>query len=161
MNQEKRFSVKRGIEGCLVSLICIMVLMLSISLVLSEWLQLISTDTERIIALFVWLFAICVGGYVAARQGRTTGWTNSLVVGVFGVLFMAAQLANRVPNKTYWDAFLEVMSDPGAHWRVFVALALTIPVAVLGGIVWEKTRRLDRLGDNEQSEPASEAEPQD
>ena len=55
---------------------------LLISLVLNSWLGLISVDTERVLILFVWLIAVCLGGYVAARLGRTTGWTNSLVVGV-------------------------------------------------------------------------------
>ena len=136
------------------SLICMMVLMLSISLVFNEWLKLISNDTERIIGLFVWLFAICVGGYFAARQGRTTGWSNSLAVGVLAELFVAARLSDGT-------SFLEMMDDPGPNWRRLVALGLTIPAAIVGGIVWEKTCRLDQAGDSEQSESFSEAEPEE
>ena len=90
MNTEKRFSVGHGLAGCLVSWLCMAVLILLISLVLFEWLELISYKTERISGVFIWLFAICLGGYFAARLGKTTGWTNSLVVGVFAELFVVA-----------------------------------------------------------------------
>ena len=127
MNQEKRFSVERGIAGCLASVICMTVLMLSISLVLNEWLKLISNDTERVIGLFVWIFAICVGGYFAARQGRTTGWTNSLVVGLLAVFFVVARLPTDGADKGYFEPFLDMIKDPGANWRHLAQLALTIP----------------------------------
>ena len=139
MVQSERFSVKHGIEGCLVTVILNSMLMLSISLVLNVWLNLISSDTERTIGVFIWLFGIGVGGYVAARQGRSTGWSNSLVVGVPALLYVAARLPNGGPLQTYWAPFLEIMNDPGAHWRVLAAMVLSLPVAVLGGIAWQKT----------------------
>ena len=142
MPQEERFDVGRGFQGCMAACACLVVFSLSISLVLTEWLGLISVDTERILLLFMWLIAICLGGYVAARLGKTTGWSNSLVVGVIAVLMVWARLPNEGLDKTYWDPFLEIMKDPGAHWQNLTRLALTIPVAILGGVIWEKTGRV-------------------
>jgi hypothetical protein len=154
MGKEKRFSVGHGIEGCLVSCLCQLVLVFTISLVLTQWLELISGETERIIKLPVWLFAVWYGGYFAARRGRTTGWTNSLVVGVLAEVYLAARIQKRT-------SLLEMMDDPGSNWLPFAALGLTIPAAIMGGIVWEKTCKLDEAGGYEQSEPPSEPEAQE
>jgi hypothetical protein len=139
MGEEKRFDVKRGFQGCSVTLACVFVFALSISLVRNNWLGLISNETERVLNLFIWLFAICLGGYVAARLGKTTGWTNALVVGLLAEIFVAARLLNEEPDKGFLHPLLELMNDPGAHWRLLVQLALTIPAAILGGVIWEKT----------------------
>ena len=140
MSEEKRFDVKRGFQGCLVTFACMFVLPLSISLVLNNWLGLISSETERVLILLVWLFAICLGGYVAARLGKTTGWTNSLVVGLLAEIFVAGRLPRGTrADRTLLDPLLEMMEDPGAHWPSLIQLALTIPAAILGGIIWDKT----------------------
>ena len=143
MSQEQRFSGRPVLEGCLVSWACMFVLMLSVSLVFTTWLGLISSDTERVVGLFVWLFAICLGGYYAARRGKPTGWTNALAVGVIAELFVLARLPKEQDDSVFPKLFgplLEMINDPGAHWRPLVSLALTIPVAILGGLIWEKTR---------------------
>ncbi|HBI44530.1 MAG TPA: hypothetical protein DDY78_17015 [Planctomycetales bacterium] len=115
------------------------VISLSISLVFNRWLGVISNETERVIILVVWLFAVCLGGYVAARLGKTTGWANSLLVGLLAEFLVYSQIPKGGLDQTLLDPFLAIMNDPGAHWRVLVELALTIPVAILGGIIWEKT----------------------
>src|ERR1017187_5670808 len=115
------------------------VVMLSISLVLGRWLGLIPNETERVIDLVVWPSAVCFGGYVAARIGKTTGWTNSLVVGLIAEFILYSQLPKERVDQTLLDPLLDIIKGPGAHWRVLVQLALTIPVAILGGVIWEKT----------------------
>jgi hypothetical protein len=130
---------------------------LLISGVFTRWLGLISIETERVLILLVWLFAICLGGYVAARLGKTTGWTNSLVVGVLAVFFVVARLPRGGADKDFFDPFLEMMKDPVAHWRHLVYLALTIPAAVLGGVIWEKTGGGQRSGKG-LSEPTNKPE---
>ena len=139
MNQEERFSGKRGLQGCLVTLACMITVPLLISAILTSWLGLISVETERVLILVVWLVAVCLGGYVAARLGKTTGWTNSLVVGLLAAFFVVARLPRGEADKDFLDPFLELLNDPATHWRLLVYLALTIPAAVLGGVLWEKT----------------------
>jgi hypothetical protein len=50
-----------------------------------------------------------------------------------------ARLQRGGPDKDFFDPFLEMMKDPGASWRPLVQLALTIPAAILGGVIWQKT----------------------
>ncbi|MFM7115110.1 MAG: hypothetical protein ACKO0N_00600 [Planctomycetota bacterium] len=138
MSEEKPFQFNRGFQGCSVALLYIVVFKLSISLVCIDWLGLISGETQRVLNLFIYLSAICLGGYVAARLGKTTGWTNSLVVGLLAELFLASRLPNEGPDELFVD-LKKVMNDPGAHWRPLVGLALTIPAAILGGVIWQKT----------------------
>ena len=135
MEQEPRFSGIRATEGCVLSFAISALGMLAISLVFSEWLGLVSADTEKIIGLVVWLLAIFAGGYFAARRGRTTGWTNAILVGVFAEICVAAMALSGT-------SLVEMMDDPGANWRRFVALGLTIPAAVLGGMLWDRTRNI-------------------
>lgn len=137
MSKEKRFSVGRGIEGCLVSVLCTAVPVLLIGLLVpllhrSELLKEMFNKTVPVAGLVWWLFVICLGGYVAARRGKTTGWTNSLVVGLLAEWYMAARLFKGT-------TLLEMMDDAGLNWRRLMALALTIPVAVVGGILWENS----------------------
>src|SRR6185295_15598167 len=139
MNQEERFSGKRGLQGCLVTWACMVVFPLLISAVFTSWLGLISIETERVIIGVMWLLAVGLGGYAAARLGKTTGWNNSLVVGLLAEFFLAARLPRGGADKDFFDPFLEMINDPGAHWRSLAALALTIPAAILGGVIWEKT----------------------
>ena len=160
MSEEKRYDLKAGFQGCLVSLMCQVVLGLSISLVLNNWLGLISNETERVLTLFIWLFAICLGGYVAARLGKTTGWTNSLVVGVLAEFFVFTRLPKGEPDqpfRTSLDPFLDIVKDPGAHWRLLLLLGLTIPVAILGGVIWAKTSGVHSSG-KEESKDVSKGE---
>lgn len=136
MDQEKHFSAKRGIQGCSVTLACMVVFSLLTSGVLIKWLGVISIETERVLILLIWLLAICLGGYVSARLGKTTGWTNSLVVGLLAEFFM---IPSGVGEKDFFEPFLEMMNDPVTHWRQLVIVVLTIPAAVLGGVIWQKT----------------------
>jgi len=143
MNQEQRFSGRPVLEGCLVSWVLMFVLMLSISLFFTSWLGVLSSDSERLVGLFVWLLAICLGGYYAARRGQPAGWRNSLAVGVLAELFVFARLTKQhddIVSPTLFGTLFELINDPGANWRPLISLALTIPVAILGGVIWAKTR---------------------
>ena len=150
MSKEKRFSIGHGFQGCLVSLLCMVVLVLSISMVLYTWLELISLETVKIIKLLVWFFAISVGGYYAARRGKTTGWTNSLVVGLLAELYLAE-------NYLRGTSLFEMMDDAGPNMSRLVTLALTIPAAIVGGILWE-IRYKRQAPDADESEAVSLAE---
>jgi putative membrane protein (TIGR04086 family) len=141
MSQEKRFSGEPVLLGCLVSCVCMVVLLLPISLVLTNWLGVISSETEQVVQLFIWLIAVGLGGYYAARHGKPTGWINSLAVGVLAELYVFAPLLDGKPGRGgLVGSLLDIINDPGAHWRRLLLLGLTIPVAILGGVIWEKTR---------------------
>jgi len=158
MSPEKHFSGGPVLVGCLLSGACIVVLMLSISLVFTNWLALISNETEQVVQLFIWCFAVCLGGYYAARRGKPTGWINSLAVGVLAELYVLAPLLEGKPGRGgLAGSLLDIINDPGAHWRRLLLLGLTIPVAILGGVIWEKTRGL-QSATKEQSEQVSKAE---
>jgi putative membrane protein (TIGR04086 family) len=139
MSDEKLYSEKRGLQGCLVGWVIMAVVPVSISLVFNRWLGLISNETERVMIVVVWLFAVCLGGYVAARLGKNTGWTNFLMVGLIAELVVFSRVAKGRPDRSFFDPLFDIMNDPGAHWLVLVELALTIPVAMLGGFIWQKT----------------------
>jgi len=139
MSEEKPFQVNRGFQGCSVALLYIAVFQLSISLVCIDWLGLISGETQRVLDLFIWLSGICLGGYVAARLGKTTGWTNSLVVGLLAEFFVVRRLPNVGPDELFVVQLKKMMNDPDTHWRPLIQLALTIPAAILGGVIWQKT----------------------
>jgi putative membrane protein (TIGR04086 family) len=133
MNQPKRYSSAAALQGCFVSWLCMVLLMLSISFFLTSMLKLISTETERLVGLFVWHLSICAGGYYAARRGEPAGWVNALFVGLLAELFVCARLLKGT-------SVFEIMDDPGPHWRRLLALGLTIPAAILGGVIWEMTK---------------------
>ena len=110
MNDEKSFSVNRGCEGCLVSVICLMLFVPCI-FAFTEWLKLLPRNVEEIIFACMWLFALGLGGYWAARRGRTTGWTNSLVVGIFAQLFVVGQLTDFGEGRLL-ERLSEMVADP-------------------------------------------------
>ena len=139
MSEEKRFSVERGVQGCLAAAVILVVVNLFIAFVITKWLGLISIETERVVLAFVWLFAVSFGGYVAARLGNTTGWTNSLFVGLLAEFVIYSKLPKGGANQTFWEPVLELIKDPGKHWPFLAGLGLTIPVAILGGFLWQKT----------------------
>jgi hypothetical protein len=144
MSQEERYSGKRGLQGCLVGWVIMAVVPLGLSLVFNEWLGLMSNEVERIIIVFIWFLAVSLGGYVAARLGRTTGWTNALIVGLLAEFFLFAQIrkAARLDEATdhgFLAPILDMMKDLGTHWRALVELALTIPIAIIGGLIWQTT----------------------
>ena len=139
MGLKRLWSEKRGLKGCMVGLVFMVVVPLSISLVLNRWLGLISHETEPVVFLVSLLVAVCLGGYVAARLGKNTGWTNSLMVGLIAELVVFSRALKGRPDQSLFDPLFDIMNDPGAHWLVLVELALTIPVAILGGIIWQKT----------------------
>ncbi len=154
MSEEKRFSVERGVQGCLVAAAILVVVNLFIAFVITRWLGLISIETERVLLAFVWFFAVSFGGYVAARLGKTTGWTNSAFVGLLAEFVIYSKFAKGGADLTFWEPVVELIKDPGTHWPRLVGLGLTIPVAILGGILWQKTGGL-QLSDSDQGQSAA------
>ncbi len=139
MTQEERFSGTRGFQGCLVGFVFMVVVPLSISLVFNRWLGLISPETEAIVGRVSMLVAICLSGYVAARLGKNTGWTNSLIVGFFAELVLLIGILREGGRFIWLDPLFDIMNNPVKHWPVLVELTLTIPAAILGGIIWQIT----------------------
>jgi hypothetical protein len=139
MREEKRFSVNQGAKGCLTAMVFLFVVQITISLVFNTWLGLMSTETEKGVMAVLWLCGVCLGGYFAARFGKTTGWTNSLVVGLIAEFVVYNQVPKGSPEQSVVDPLLDLMKDPSGHWRILVALALTMPAAILGGVLWENT----------------------
>ncbi len=92
--EEKPFSLNRGCEGCLAAFIALLALAFAVSYLLAKFLKLIDPSQEANAVYFVWLVALAIGGYVAARRGKTTGGSNALVVGVFAQLLIVGQFAD-------------------------------------------------------------------
>jgi hypothetical protein len=165
----KRFDVAYGARGCLASGVCILlgvaVLMASFSLGLTNWLDLIPVKAKNGLGMLMWFLCLCLGGYVAARLGRTTGWTNSLIVGIFYVIFLLTMLLDNLikpdwpeftPNPllpifekplAYWgrlpvrlfDHLIEMLQEPLTNWGQLAGLFFAIPAAVLGGFLWQRS----------------------
>ena len=161
----KRFDVAYGARGCLVTGLCIIAFVVAILLAellgLSKWLGLHLVNSQQRLVPLMWFPALCFGGYYAAQLGRTTGWTNSLVVGLFAESFLLAGLLDKLIKPdfgnaigipmfekplAYWgrlpgrlfDHLIEMLQEPLVHWEL-AGLFYAIPVAVLGGVVWQRS----------------------
>jgi hypothetical protein len=161
MSKEKRFDIGRGLQGCLVSGMCWLAMLWFVACCLlpllerSELFAEIFNKAAPVLLVVGWLFAICLGGYYAARQGKTTGWTNSLVVGLLAECYL-------VVPRLVETSFPKMLVKPIPDSEQLKFLALTIPAALVGGIVSEKTCGLKEAGGgNERSEPVSDAGPQE
>lgn len=138
---ERPFSVNRGCEGCLASLlflfVCGLILVSGIlqALQIDHVLDLLTLGQRRGVLSGIWAIAMGVGGYVAARRGRTTGWSNALVVGIFGLLFALGQLET---NVGLGETLERAWREPGAHWPQLSAVVVTLPSALLGGLLWSR-----------------------
>ncbi len=51
------------------------------------------------------------------------------------------------------------MNDPVAHWRILTQLVLTIPAAVLGDAIWEKTGGVQSAAKEESKKLTKEERP--
>ena len=138
-HEEKRFDVGHGCVGCLVASVCIFLFPFALMAIPAKWHDFLSVDVRRGVLVLMWFFAVCLGGHVAARRGRTTGWTNSLVVGVFAEILIAARLLSRFDDQFFSDAFVKIINDPEAYWVPLVGLVFTIPAALVGGLVWQRS----------------------
>ena len=165
----KRFDVAYGARGCLVTGLCIIALGVAILLPaeLLGLLELIPVSSQ-LLGQLMWFAALCFGGYYAAQLGRTTGWTNSLIVGMFAESFLLANLLDKLikpdwPEFTpflaifekplaYWgrlpgrlsDELIEMLKEPLVHWVQLAGLFFAIPVAVLGGVLWQWSQHAQR-----------------
>jgi hypothetical protein len=150
----KRFDVADGGRGCLVThAFGFFGIAILLSAELLGLLKLTQVIVQERLGPVMWSAALCFGGYVAARLGRTTGWTNSLVVGLFAVIFLLARLLDQLIEPdwplekplAYWgrlpgrlfDHLIEMLQEPLVHWVQLAALVLAIPAAVLGGFLWQ------------------------
>ena len=126
----KRFDVAYGARGCLASGVCMLLTLWAIIipvdlLGLNEWLSPFSINHSvnyTILFLLTCLLVLCFGGYHAARLGRTTGWTNSLVVGMFAESFLLARLLDELTKPDLGYAIvasqqMQVMFEkPWGYW---------------------------------------------
>ena len=153
MDNNKRYDFKDGAAGCLVGVVISTMVTIVFSFVFTHWLGWITVETERVVALFIWLASIGFGGYWAARRSQSTGWPNSLVVGLLAEWFVAARILKGT-------TLVALMDEPGPNWRRLVALALTVPVALLGGLIWTAhTKRHPSVPSGELSDVATEEPP--
>jgi hypothetical protein len=101
-------------------------------------LALVAPEGQWRLVYFNWLIGIAVGGYVAARRGKTTGWSNSLLVGVFAQLVIVAQV---IDERDLLAGLRELLIDPSESWPKLMAILLTIPAALAGGLAWSRKRQ--------------------
>ena len=118
----KRFDVAYGARGCLVTWLCMIAFGVAILLPaeLLGLLELIPVSAQQRLVPLMWFPALCFGGYYAAQLGRTTGWTNSLIVGMFAESFLLANLLDKL-IKPDWPEFtpsplLAIFEKPLAYW---------------------------------------------
>ena len=163
----KRFDVAYGAGGCLASGVCIL---LGTAVLMSLFgLDLIPVKAQNGLGLLMGFLCLSLGGYIAARLGRTTGWTNSLIVGIFFVIFLLAMLLDKIIEPdfgltyifsekliaiyekpwAYWgrlpgrlfDQLIEMLQEPLTNWEQLAGLVFAIPAAVLGGFLWQSMNR--------------------
>lgn len=153
MRNDKRYNVKVGAAGCFVGVVISTVVTIVFALVFTTWLGWVTVETERVVALVVWLASIGFGGYWAARWSKSTAWPNSLTAGLLAEWYVAA----RILNETTLVALLD---EPGPNWRRLMALALTVPVALIGGLIWTvDSKRHACVPSSEPSDVANEKLP--
>ena len=133
MSEEKRYSVNHAANGCLASFVFSLAASLILLGAIFIWPQLDSSELGRTMQLVIWLASLVFGGYVAARKGKTTGWTNALVVGCFALLYLLFRWP-KLPDRGPLGSLLNLLSEP--HWSQLAAVGLTIPAALLGGYLW-------------------------
>ncbi|MCS7468870.1 TIGR04086 family membrane protein [Stieleria sp. ICT_E10.1] len=136
--EERPYSLNRGCEGCLAAWVVMFALMLFVSFILADTFGWIGSKGEWRLVYFNWLIGTAVGGYVAARRGKTTGWSNSLLVGIVAQLVIVAQLTD--PGDIQ-SGLRKLLAEPSESWPQLMALVLTIPAAVAGGLVWSRNAK--------------------
>lgn len=108
----KRFDVAYGARGCLVTAVFMIVFGLASFAILlpaqllgrTKWLELIPVNAQQGLVPLMWFLALFFGGYHAARLGRTTGWSNSLIVGIFAESFLFASLLDNLIKPDFGPA---------------------------------------------------------
>ncbi len=135
--EERPYSLNRGCEGCLAAWLMLVAFMVLVSFVHANfgWLD---PEYQSLLFYFEWLLATAVGGYVAARRGKKTGWTNSLLVGIFAQFVIVGQV---VDKQDMLAALSDLLVDPSESWPKLMAILLTIPAAVAGGLAWSRKRQ--------------------
>lgn len=135
---EKNVSADDVAHGCLASALVMVLVMILLSLIFTEWLELLTADTERAIQVAVWLAAVGIGGYVSSRRSIHSGVRTALWVGTVATLFIMIRLPEPVEGGDWMDQFRALFQGPRQHWRHLVGLALTIPSALLGGLIAQR-----------------------
>jgi hypothetical protein len=122
------------IHGCLASWLCMVAGTFLIFFVLTKLAPDPSADVQNAIQLVLWLFGIAIGGFVAARRSRNDSYKAPLYVGLLATFFVAARLPHQ-DHGAATDALVAVLKNPPANWRHIVGLTLTVPAALLGGLI--------------------------
>ncbi|MCM2372326.1 YrzE family protein [Aporhodopirellula aestuarii] len=135
--EERPYSLNRGCEGCLAAWIVMFALMMFVAFVLGKMLGWIDVEGQQTLGYLNWLIGIAVGGYVAGRRGKTTGWSNSLLVGIFAQIMIVAQI---IDPKDMFAGLHELLADPSDSWPKLTAIILTIPAALAGGLIWSQSQ---------------------
>ena len=122
------------LHGCLASWLCIVASTFLIYFVLSKLVPDPSTDAQNAIQRALWLFGILIGGFVAARRSTNGSYKAPLYLGLLATFFIVVRLPHQ-DHDDATDALFVVLKNPAANWRHFVGLTLTVPTALLGGLV--------------------------
>ena len=95
-------------------------------------------DLHPNLKTYSWLIAVSVGGYFACRQAKTSPWVNWAIFAVLLELLVVGEIptANKSLSELYPNA------DPATvQWHYRTMLMLTIPAALLGGVLWARSNK--------------------
>jgi hypothetical protein len=135
---DKNVSTDHVVHGCFVSFVVMTLSMLLASLIFAEWLGWWTAEGEKALSLGVWLIAICLGGYVAARRSQQSGFHSfrtALWVGALATLLVLVKLPEPRQGADFIDQLTNVVLHPVAQWRHSLRLLLTIPAALFGWLI--------------------------
>ncbi len=143
VSKTKLFGIVRGtLWGCGVTILAFLPLM-TLELVLS------AAGVNLNLKTYSWLISVAIGGFFACRQGKPTAWTNCLVFAVLTEIFVVSV----IPEAN--EGLAQMHPNADVQWHYPTMLVLTIPAALLGGILWtrrnkDKNRRIhdDKITSN-------------
>jgi hypothetical protein len=85
---------------------------------------------------YSWLIAVCVGGYFACRQAKSSPWMSLAVfaAGLESLVILGVPDANDTLSELYPNL------DPAAvQWHYLTMIVLTVPAALFGGFLWSRS----------------------
>ncbi|WP_442511833.1 hypothetical protein SH528x_003579 [Novipirellula sp. SH528] len=143
---------RNGSFGCAISTLFVAFITLCLAMSVAYWERLLPVFVTNAMPHLVWIAALVLGGYAASWKAAFAGahtrkWSSALTVGMLTeVLILLIHFHQRTMNS-------RGMFDLSTTWHAIAYALVTIPAALLGGLIWEKTCPVDlRHGASRMSE---------
>lgn len=137
-----RTDLRNGSFGCAISTMFVAVVTFCLAISVAYWERLFPTFVTNAMPYLIWMAALVLGGYAASWKAAFGGtrrrkWSSALTVGILTeILILAIHLQSRTTSS-------RGMFDLSTTWHAIALALVTIPAALLGGLIWEKTCPLD------------------